>query len=125
MKLLCAFSTAKDFNNDIKIIKKYFNLSNQVIFIYNTLDSKSVFITFTIPMYKELPENIISVHRKNEFNVFYTINALNEIITKLNNGVFIKNYPLDWQIYSNQLLTINKEHQINRINFKLLEKITI
>ena len=125
MKLLCLFSSKRNINSDIETAKRTFKLLNQNIFIYDITDSNTLFATFTIEEFQTLPNNIISVHKKNEFNVFYTINALNKIIMNLNNGVFVKNYPLDWTFYSNQLLTINKEQQINRINFTFSEKIIL
>jgi hypothetical protein len=61
---------------------------------YNVLlDSKKDF----------LPGSIM-VHRKKETNTIYTINALNELIMNLNNGILDKSFPIDWEKYSNSIL---------------------
>jgi hypothetical protein len=44
------------------------------------------------------------VHRKKETNTIYTINALNELIMNLNNGVLDKHYPIEWDNYKNSML---------------------
>jgi hypothetical protein len=44
------------------------------------------------------------VHRKKETNTIYTINALNELIMNLNNGILDKSFPIDWEKYSNSIL---------------------
>lgn len=50
-----------------------------------------------------LPKSIM-VHRKKETNTIYTINALNELIMTINNGVLDKHYPIDWERYENSIL---------------------
>lgn len=50
-----------------------------------------------------LPKSIM-VHRKKETNTIYTINALNELIMNINNGVLDKHYPIDWGRYENSIL---------------------
>ena len=48
--------------------------------------------------------NTIMIHRKKETNTLYTVNALNAIIRKVNNGVLDKSYIIEWENYSNSLL---------------------
>jgi hypothetical protein len=55
-----------------------------------------------------IPLNTILVHRKKESNVLYTVNALNELIKKLNNGIVDKNFRIDWQHYRNSILITNQ-----------------
>lgn len=50
-----------------------------------------------------LPKSIM-VHRKKESNTIYTINALNELIMQINNGVLDKSYSIDWERYRNSIL---------------------
>ena len=65
-----------------------------------------------------LPENTIMVHRKKETNTLYTINALNELIKKLNGGVVDTSYRVNWLHYKNsKLLTQNNE--LNQLNTKI------
>ena len=51
-----------------------------------------------------LPSNTIMVHRKKDTNTLYTINALNELIKRLNGGVVDTKFPIDWQHYRNTIL---------------------
>ena len=51
----------------------------------------------------------ISLHRKKQSNSLYTINALNELVKKLNNGVLDNSFPIPWENYRNRLLLTNDE----------------
>lgn len=53
---------------------------------------------------KEFLPNSIMVHRKKETNTIYTINALNELIMTINNGVLDKKFPIEWERYQNSIL---------------------
>ena len=59
--------------------------------------------------YKKFLPNSIMVHQKKETNTIYTINALNELIMNLNNGVLDKKYPIEWERYRNCALLKNKD----------------
>ena len=56
-----------------------------------------------------LPENTILVHRKKESNTLYTINALNELIKRLNGGVVDTSFPIEWQHYKNTILLTQRD----------------
>ena len=51
--------------------------------------------------------NTILLHRKKESNTLYTINALNTLIKKLNNGVLDTSYIINWHDYKNSILLTN------------------
>ena len=57
---------------------------------------------------KEIKDEFLSgsilVHRKTETNTIYTINALNELIMDLNNGILDKRFPIEWERYQDTLL---------------------
>ena len=57
----------------------------------------------------KLLDDTISVHRKKETNTLYTINALNQLITEINNGVLDKSFEIEWDRYRNTMLTTNDE----------------
>ena len=44
------------------------------------------------------------VHRKKDTNTLYTINALNELIITLNNGILDKKYSIEWERYRDTLM---------------------
>ncbi len=51
-----------------------------------------------------IPTNTISLHRKKEFNVLYSLNGLNEIIKGLNGGIVDPSFKINWQPYKNSIL---------------------
>ena len=70
-----------------------------------------------------LPENTIMVHRKKETNTLYTINALNELIKKLNGGIVDTSYRVEWPHYRNSILLTqhNELKQLKTKIFKILD----
>ena len=72
----------------------------------------------------EIPDNTILVHRKKQTNTLYTINALNELIKSLNNGVIDKSFAVNWNDYRNCILLIQTEG-FNRIDTKIKEIINL
>jgi hypothetical protein len=71
----------------------------------------------------DIPDNTILVHRKKESNTLYTINALNELIKKLNGGVVNPKFVIDWQHYRNCVLLTNHNElkQLNTKIYKIVE----
>ena len=65
-----------------------------------------------------IPANTILVHRKKESNTLYTINALNDLIKKLNNGVVDPTYRIDWQHYKNCVL-LTQHGDVKQLNTKI------
>jgi hypothetical protein len=63
-------------------------------------------LTYNIdgPVYNLQLPNTILVHRKKQTNTLYTINALNEVIRYLNNGILDTTYQVDWSKFRNSLL---------------------
>ena len=70
-----------------------------------------------------IPVNTILVHRKKESNTLYTINALNDLIKKLNGGVVDPTFRVDWQHYKNCILLTNHNElkQLNTKVYKIVE----
>ena len=69
-------------------------------------------------------DNTILVHRKKQTNTLYTINALNELIKSLNNGVLDKTFSINWNDYKNCILLIQAEG-FNKINTKIKEVVNL
>jgi uncharacterized protein with HEPN domain len=83
---------------------------NVIVDSYNSID------------YNEVPKTI-SLHRKKHSNTLYTINALNETIKNLNNGVLNKDFIVPWENFSNMILVTNSEG-LNKIStriYKIIE----
>jgi len=69
-------------------------------------------------------KNTISLHRKKITNTLYTINALNEIIMDINNGILDTSYQIPWDIYKNTILITNKDG-LSRIPTRILKIINV
>ena len=85
-------------------------------------------LTYNVDMNNSSSESIIDntilVHRKKQTNTLYTINALNELIKDLNNGVLDKRFPIEWNNYRNCILLIQADG-FNRIDTKVKEIINL
>ena len=73
----------------------------------------------------KFPENTILVHRKKDFNVLYTINALNFLVKQITGGFANNKVEVDWRPYRNSLLLteegIFKQIRTKLFNIKNLE----
>lgn len=111
-QLVCTFSKKRETDNVIEEIKSNFSILNNKIFIFKSFEIKDdSILSYNIVMdsYKKFLPNSIMVHQKRETNTIYTINALNELIMNLNNGILDKKYPIEWERYRNCALLKNKE----------------
>ena len=70
-----------------------------------------------------LPDSIM-VHRKKETNTIYTINALNELIINLNNGVLDKKYPIEWGRYKDMMI-LKKPEGLKFLEIELIKVYSI
>jgi hypothetical protein len=51
----------------------------------------------------------ISVHRKKDFNILYSINALNQLIKKENGGQHSNTFQVDWTKFRDSIIVVNDE----------------
>ena len=122
-QLLCTF-TQKYKLDDILYLIILCNdiLYNKIYVFQNIKESHQLICTYNVEYDAENhPEDIpntISLHRKKQSNTLYTINALNEVIRSLNNGVLDKRFPIPWEQYQNSLLLTN-ENGLNKIPTKI------
>jgi hypothetical protein len=118
-KLLCTFAKVEELDNKVNIITTNYNLLSDKIFILYIKSNNEYVITYNIDTSNSsLLENTISVHRKKDNNVLYTVNALNEIIKKLNNGVVDTNFKINWSHYKNSIL-LTQYNEIKQLNTKV------
>lgn len=111
-QLVCTFSKKYLVDDTVDKIKNEFSLFNNKIFLFKPLESKEDYIlSYNVIMdsYKKFLSNSIMVHQKRETNTIYTINALNELIMNLNNGILDKSYQIEWERYKNCALLKNKD----------------
>jgi hypothetical protein len=111
-QLVCTFTRKYQVQDTLQNIKDNFSILNNKVFHFKSLETKEdSILSYNIVMdtYKKFLPNSIMVHQKKETNTIYTINALNELIMNLNNGILDKKYPIEWERYRNCALLKNKE----------------
>ena len=129
-QLLCTFTPKKALNKTTDlIIDTYDIIFNKIFVLKDTNDDRELMCTYNIESSENptILDNTISLHRKKQTNTLYTINALNELIKLVNNGVLDTTYQVDWDNYRNTMLVTNDEglrkintaiHDIIRIRIK-------
>ena len=105
-KLYCTFLQDEGVNEVVERILEEHDILFNKIFVLVALDDNKTMLTYNIdgPVYNLQLPNTILVHRKKQTNTLYTINALNEVIRYLNNGVLDITYQVDWTRFRNSLL---------------------
>ena len=121
-RLYCTFTSLDDFGEVANTIKSSYVILFNKIFVLESLDEEKIMLTYNVDMGNSakdsMVDNTILVHRKKQTNTLYTINALNELIKELNNGVLDKKFPIEWNHYKNCILLIQAEG-FNRIDTKV------
>jgi|TARA_B110000977_G_scaffold182725_1_gene244646 hypothetical protein len=113
-QLLCTFTTQHNLEQSIRDITKNFKIVFDKIYVLQNEDrTKELICTYNVDREEKIDfnavNNTISLHRKKITNTLYTINALNELIKTINNGVLDTNYQIEWDTYKNMILISNKE----------------
>jgi hypothetical protein len=106
-QLVCTFIKKYQIDETLDDIKNEFTvLSNKVFLLRSNEIMNELILSYNVLLdsHKEFLPGSILVHRKKETNTIYTINALNELIMNLNNGVLDKKYPIDWENYQDTML---------------------
>ena len=127
-KLYCTFTTLENVDNLIERIQTSYVILFNKIFVLESLDGEKIMLTYNVDMInsssESMVDNTILVHRKKQTNTLYTINALNELIKSLNEGILDKKFPINWDNYKNCILLIQTEG-FNRIDTKVKEIINL
>lgn len=106
-QLVCTFIKKYQIDDTLDDIKNEFTvLSNKVFLLRSNEIMNELILSYNVLLdsHKDFLPGSILVHRKKETNTIYTINALNELIINLNNGVLDKKYPIDWERYQDTML---------------------
>ena len=127
-KLYCTFTNTKDIDIVVNKIQSSYVILFNKLFVLESLDGEKIMLTYNVDMGNtsrdSILDNTILVHRKKQTNTLYTINALNELIKSLNNGVLDKRFPIEWNDYKNCILLIQADG-FNRIDTKIREIINL
>ena len=127
-RLYCTFTTADEYEEVANTIQTSYVILFDKLFVLESLDGEKIMLTYNVDMNNSvvdsMMDNTILVHRKKQTNTLYTINALNELIKSLNNGVIDKSFTVNWNDYRNCILLIQTEG-FNRIDTKIKEIINL
>ena len=128
-QLLCTFSTKKDIESTIATISSAYTIMfNKIYVLQNEDNTNELICTYNVDTTEKVDYNTvsgtISLHRKKHSNTLYTINALNECIKNLNNGILDPKFMIPWENFKNMLLITNSDG-LNKINTRIykIEKI--
>jgi uncharacterized protein YpuA (DUF1002 family) len=128
-QLLCTFTTKESLDSVIKeITNAYTIVFNKIYVLQNENNTNELICTYNVDTQNNIDynkvEGTISLHRKKYSNTLYTINALNECIKNLNNGILDEKYMIPWENFKNMLLITNSDG-LNKINTRIykIEKI--
>ena len=125
-KLFCTFTDLEGLDTLIEDIKAKYSIIYNKLFVLEIVGKDEYVITYNVEQANvgSIPENTILVHRKKESNTLYTINALNELIKKLNGGVVDTKFKVDWQHYRNCIL-LTQHNELNQLNTKIYKIIEL
>ena len=125
-KLFCTFTDLEGLDVLIENIKTKYDIIYNKLFVLEIKGKDEYVVTYNVDQtnLSSIPENTILVHRKKESNTLYTINALNELIKKLNGGVVDTRFPIDWNHYKNCIL-LTRHNELDQLNTKIYKIIDI
>ena len=111
-----------------KIVDAYTIIFSKVYVLQNENNVNELICTYNVDTQDGIDynkvEGTISLHRKKHSNTLYTINALNECIKNLNNGVMDSRFMIPWENFKNMLLITNSEG-LNKINTRIYKIIDL
>ena len=128
-QLLATFTTKSELDTAVEQIKgAYTIVFNKVYVLQNEDNTNELICTYNVDLAKGADFNdvssTISLHRKKHSNTLYTINALNEVIANLNNGLIDSKFIVPWENFKNTLMVTNSDG-LNKINTRIYKIIKI
>jgi len=122
-QLLCTFTTKEHLDDTVDSIQEAYTIVFNKIYVLQDENNVTDFLcTYNVEAKSGVDYNdvsgTISLHRKKHSNTLYTINALNELIKKLNGGVVDTKFPIEWQHYRNCIL-LTQHNEIKQLNTKI------
>ena len=106
-QLVCTFVKKHQIEDTLdEIVDNFSVLNSKVFLLRSTSVQNELILSYNVILdsHKTFLPGSILVHRKKETNTIYTINALNELIMNLNNGVLDKSFPIEWERYTDTML---------------------
>ena len=128
-QLLATFTTKTELDKTIENIKGAYTIAFSKIYVLqNENNVDELICTYNVDLEKGADYNdvkgTISLHRKKHSNTLYTINALNEVIASLNNGLVDSKFIVPWENFKNTLMVTNSSG-LNKISTRIYKIIKI
>ena len=125
-RLFCTFTAIEDLEELVSELSRRYSIMYNKMFVLHVKSNNEYVITYNVDQgnINDIPDNTILVHRKKESNTLYSINALNELIKKLNGGVVDTNYTVNWQHYRNCIL-LTQHNEIKQLNTKIFKIVEV
>jgi hypothetical protein len=119
-KLFCTFVRLEEIEAKVEELSSTYSIMYNKMFVLHIKSNNEYVITYNVDQgnVNEIPENTILVHRKKDTNTLYTINALNELIKRLNGGVVDTKFPINWKHYRNCIL-LTQHNELKQLNTKI------
>ena len=119
-RLYATFTQQNSLDELIIHLSTTYTIMYKKMFVLFVKSTNEYVVTYNVEQgnVSSIPANTILVHRKKESNTLYTINALNDLIKKLNNGVVDPSYRIDWQHYKNCVL-LTQHGDVKQLNTKI------
>ena len=128
-QLLATFTTKTDLDKTIENIKGAYTIAfGKIYVLQNENNVNELICTYNVDLEKGADYNdvkgTISLHRKKHSNTLYTINALNEVIASLNNGLVDSKFIVPWENFKNTLMVTNSDG-LNKIPTRIYKILKI
>ena len=127
-QLLCTFCTKDTLQATLRTISESYDIAFGTIYILENVESAgSLCCTYNVNVEHNslnIPEATISLHRKKATNTLYTINALNMLVSDLNDGKVGREFKVPWEEYKNSIL-VTAYNKLKKIHTKLVEIIKV
>lgn len=119
-RLFATFTQQDLIEGLINELSSTYSIMYKKMFVLFIKSTNEYVITYNVEQgnINTIPENTILVHRKKESNTLYTINALNDLIKKLNNGEIDPTYKIEWHNYRNCVL-LTQQGEVKQLNTKI------
>jgi hypothetical protein len=119
-KLFCTFTTLDELDNLVEDLQSKYTIMYNKMFVLHVKSNDEYVVTYNVDQGNiySIPDNTILVHRKKDSNTLYTINALNELIKRLNGGVVDPRFRIDWKHYKNTIL-LTQQNELKELKTKI------
>jgi len=119
-KLFCTFTSLEELDSLVESLQSRYTIMYNKMFVLHVKSNNEYVVTYNVDQgnVSSIPENTILVHRKKDTNTLYTINALNELIKRLNGGVVDPRFRVDWKHYKNTIL-LTQQNELKELKTKI------